>query len=71
MNDLIMINQKIHKLDVKLDKITTILENNIADCKKMADHITFINDIYTKVKLPLNFLLNKICYMFNIEEIEL
>ena len=51
----------------KLDKITLILENNIENCKKMAEHITFIEDIYNKIKLPLSFLLNRICYMFNIQ----
>ena len=71
MNDIITINEKIDKLDEKLDKITLILENNVENCKKMAEHITFIEDIYNKIKLPLSFLLNKICYMFNIQEIEL
>ena len=71
MNDIITINEKLDKLDEKLDKITNILETNVQICKKMAEHITFIENIYNKIKLPLSFLLNKICYMFNIQEIEL
>lgn len=71
MDDINILNKKIQKLEEKLDKIILILESNVKDCKKMAEHITFIEDIYKKIKLPLGFLLNKICYMFNIQEIEL
>ena len=71
MSDLILINEEIDILNKKLDKILLIIENNSINCKKMGDHISFIEEVYGKIKLPLNYLLNKICYMFNIEEIKL
>ena len=46
MSDLILINGKIDILNKKLDKILLIIENNSINCKKMGDHISFIEEVY-------------------------
>ena len=52
---------KLIDLEVKLNKITDLLERDITpNCKKMSSHIDFIDTVYDTVKSPLNFMCNKI-----------
>jgi hypothetical protein len=55
---------KINKLELelqivneKLDKILLLLET---DCKKMSNHIDFIEQVYDNVKHPLNYVMSSI-----------
>ena len=52
---------KLIDLEVKLNKITELLENDVApNCNKMSSHIDFIDKVYDTVKSPLNFMCNKV-----------
>lgn len=52
---------KLIDLEVKLNKITELLENDVApNCNKMSTHIDFVDKVYDTVKSPLNFMCNKI-----------
>lgn len=52
---------KLIDLEVKLNKITDLLERDISpNCNKMSSHIDFIDKVYDTVKSPLNFMCNKI-----------
>ena len=52
---------KLIDLEVKLNKITELLENDVApNCNKMSTHIDFIDKVYDTVKSPLNFMCNKV-----------
>lgn len=52
---------KLIDLEVKLNKITDLLERDITpNCNKMSSHIDFIDKVYDTVKSPLNFMCNKI-----------
>ena len=52
---------KLIDLEVKLNKITDLLERDISpNCNKMSNHIDFIDKVYDTVKSPLNFMCNKI-----------
>ena len=52
---------KIDTLDTKLNMIMELLDKDIStDCKKMSKHIDFVNEVYTKIKNPLGFLVNKV-----------
>jgi len=52
---------KLIDLEVKLNKITYLLERDISpNCNKMSSHIDFIDTVYDTVKSPLNFMCNKI-----------
>lgn len=52
---------KLIDLEVKLNKITDLLERDISpNCNKMSSHIDFVDKVYDNVKSPLNFMCNKI-----------
>jgi hypothetical protein len=52
---------KLIDLEVKLNKITELLENDVVpNCNKMSSHIDFIDKVYDTVKSPLNFMCNKV-----------
>jgi vacuolar-type H+-ATPase subunit I/STV1 len=48
---------ELQMVNEKLDKILNILET---DCKKMSNHIDFIEEVYDKVKSPFNFVMSSI-----------
>jgi len=54
------IDTKLDNLETKLDNILKLLDSNSKDCKKMSSHIDFIDDIYTNVKAPMNYICNSI-----------
>jgi hypothetical protein len=51
------INHRLDILEQKMDKILELLER---DCKKMSDHIDFVEHIYDSVKTPFYYLMNRI-----------
>mgnify|MGYP006106252677 FL=1 len=51
-----ILENKVNDLDVKLDKILSLLEKNSEDCKKMSSHIDFIDGVYENVKAPMNYI---------------
>ena len=55
-----ILENKVNDLDVKLDKILSLLEKNSEDCKKMSSHIDFVDNVYENVKNPLGFICNKV-----------
>lgn len=63
LEELKKINQKINLLE---DKINLLIENNKNienGCSKMKEHIDFVENTYSSVRRPLNFIKNKIDYM--------
>jgi tRNA 2-selenouridine synthase SelU len=44
-------------IEQKLDRLLELMEN---DCKKMSDHIDFVENIYDKVKTPFNYVMNSV-----------
>jgi len=55
--------KKIEDIDTKLDLILELLNSNKSSCKKMGDHIDFIEKVYENVKNPLGFICNKVSYL--------
>jgi hypothetical protein len=49
--------EKINSLEKKLDRILELVEN---DCKKMRDHIDFVEHVYDNVKTPFNYVMNSV-----------
>jgi uncharacterized protein YaaN involved in tellurite resistance len=45
------------RIEYKLDRILELLEK---DCKKMTDHIDFIENVYDNVKSPFYYLMDKV-----------
>jgi len=58
------IKQELQTMNKKLDKILEFLET---DCKKMADHIDFVEQVYNNVKSPFHFIMNRISGLCTIE----
>lgn len=59
-----ILEENIKELDRKLDRILEILEK---DVKKMSDHIDFVEHVYTNVKSPFLFIMDRINNTFSIE----
>ena len=58
--DILQKNQKINSDNI--NKILYILENDnvIDNCKKMGEHIDFIENVYQNIKYPLSYICNKV-----------
>jgi len=62
---------KLEKINLRLDSIEKLLQDvyelneiNFTNCSKMSEHVDFVEKTYTIVKIPLQFLTNKIeCIM--------
>ena len=54
---LVALETRYERIEHKLDKILELLEK---DCKKMTDHIDFIENVYDNVKSPFYYLMDKV-----------
>lgn len=52
--------EEIVQINKKLDRILEILENQNQTCKKLDKHIDFVEDTYSIVREPLNFVYDKV-----------
>jgi len=60
------ITNRLDALERKLDLILTKLDGSvIKNCDKMGTHIDFVNGVYATVKVPLNYIANKIHKIIN------
>ena len=69
MDRIEVIERKLDRIEVierKLDLILLKLDGSvIKNCDKMGTHIDFVNSVYTTVKVPLNYISNKIQKIIN------
>ena len=55
------LNSKFEEINLKLDKILEILSKDLMkNCKKMGEHIDFVENVYENVKSPLGYICNKV-----------
>jgi hypothetical protein len=55
------LSKKVDKLQEDIDKIIIILQNDVKNnCDKMSEHIDFIDNVYTRVKYPMDYVVDKI-----------
>jgi tetrahydromethanopterin S-methyltransferase subunit G len=60
------ITNRLDALERKLDLILTKLDGSvIKNCDKMGNHIDFVNGVYATVKVPLNYISNKMHKIIN------
>lgn len=65
-NELKDLTDRIDAIERKLDLILFKLDGSvIKNCDKMGTHIDFVNSVYTTVKVPLNYISNKIQRIIN------
>ena len=55
--EILNIKDELNSVNKKLDRLLELMEK---DCKKMSDHINFIEKIYDNVKNPFHFIMNKV-----------
>lgn len=55
--ELKILKQKMEVLEKKIDRILDLLES---DCKKMRDHIDFVENVYDNVKTPFNYVMDSV-----------
>ena len=53
---------RLQRIEEKLDKLITIIEKNTEDCEKMSEHIDFVENVYSNLKSPLEYMRNKLGY---------
>ena len=58
MDKLHNVQERIERIESKLDKILHILESNQKSCDKMSKHIDFVDSVYDAMKYPLNTICN-------------
>jgi archaellum component FlaC len=50
-------------LTEKIDNINKNIDNNVVtECKKMGEHINFVDGVYSNIKRPMWYLCNRINY---------
>ena len=54
---IVALENRCERIEQKMDKILELLEK---DCKKMTDHIDFIENVYDNVKSPFYYLMDKV-----------
>ena len=59
---IVTLESRCERIEQKLDKILELLEK---DCKKMTDHIDFIEDVYDNVKSPFYYIMDKVNFLSN------
>lgn len=63
-NNIEKVNEKIDKLEEKIDKLDkSVNEELYNECKKMGNHIDFVETVYDNVKHPLGYICNKVKYL--------
>jgi predicted nuclease with TOPRIM domain len=53
---------KLDSIEEKLDRIEEKLKKNTEDCEKMSEHIDFVENVYSTLKSPLEFIRWKLGY---------
>ncbi len=54
-------------INIKLDQILAL---QTADCKKMSDHIVFVEKVYENVKTPFNYIMSAVSKTLTITDTE-
>ena len=62
MDKIIELENRCERMEQKMDKILELLEK---DCKKMTDHIDFVENVYDNVKSPFYYLMDKVNLLSN------
>ena len=61
---LVKLNNNMEELNKKVDNLKeNVVENLVGECKKMGEHIDFIENVYENVKHPLGYICKKVKYL--------
>ena len=59
-NKMLELEKQFEIMEKKMDRILELLET---DCKKMSDHINFVENVYDNVKTPFYYVMDKVKYL--------
>ena len=72
LNYLIKIDTRLDNIEKELKEIKEKINDElIDDCKKMSNHIDFIENVYDNVKNPLGYICNKLNFLSGEKEYKL
>lgn len=57
LDKIVALENRCERIEQKMDKILELLEK---DCKKMTDHIDFVENVYDSIKSPFYYLMDKV-----------
>ena len=57
LEKIVALESRCERMEQKIDKLLELLEK---DCKKMTNHIDFIENVYDNVKSPFYYLMDKV-----------
>jgi archaellum component FlaC len=55
---------KLENIELKLNSILDIISENKKNCEKMSSHIDFIEKTYNTIRTPLEYVKNKMWYLY-------
>ena len=61
------LEKKIDNINQQLIDILILLNDNKKDCEKMSSHIDFIDSVYDKLKMPIDFVCSRVNMITNSE----
>ena len=67
-NKMLELEKKFEIMEKKMDRILELLET---DCKKMSDHINFVENVYDNVKTPFYYVMDKVKYLVSGDNINI
>ena len=53
-------NEKIDRIEKKIDMLLEKMDISVKECNKMGEHIDFIENVYDTVKFPLSYICDKV-----------
>ena len=68
---IINLEKTVERIESKLDRLLNefkIIHTLEPQCRKMSEHIDFVENVYDKVKKPMHYVLNKISQIRNITD---
>ena len=61
INELTRMAEKLEKLEIIMGRLEMKMDENISvNCKKMGEHIDFVENVYDNVRSPMQFMMNKV-----------
>lgn len=60
------INDRLNSIEVKIDTLLNMYENVLRTDTRLNSHIDFVEDVYTTVKSPLEYILKKYNFITSI-----
>lgn len=67
-NKMLELEKQFEIMEKKMDRILELLET---DCKKMSDHINFVENVYDNVKTPFYYVMDKVKYLVSGDNINI